>query len=33
MGHTYQEPRVRQESVEMVINVYRLTQSFPREEL
>jgi len=33
MGHTYQELRVWQESVEMVINVYRLTQSFPREEL
>jgi hypothetical protein len=25
MGHTYQELRVWQESVEMVINVYRLT--------
>jgi len=33
MGHTYQDLRVWQESVEMVINVYRLTQSVPREEL
>ena len=33
MGHTYRELRVWQESVEMVISVYRLTQAFPKEEL
>jgi len=33
MGHTYRELRVWQESVEMSLNAYRLTQPFPREEL
>jgi len=33
MGHTYRELRVWQESVEMSIHAYRLTQPFPREEL
>ncbi|MGA8313894.1 MAG: four helix bundle protein [Terriglobales bacterium] len=33
MGHTYRELRVWQESVEMSIHAYRLTQPFPQEEL
>ena len=33
MGHTYRELRVWQESVDMAVNVYGLTRSFPKEEL
>ena len=33
MGHTYRELRVWQQSVDMVLEVYRLTQLLPKEEL
>ncbi len=33
MGHIYRELRVWQQSVDMVLEVYRLTQPFPKEEL